>query len=304
MLEQGETVPPGTRWAGSPAAPVDALGATVEVMLGATNRGLGRGWHPKHLLAASLGVVGLELSAIATIVPSVVLVWWALLRWGLLAGLFATIPAGPLYVVTTCAVVALGKRLVLRHAPVGIHPARSGLGIRKWVTDKLLEFSLLFTNSLYSTLYTVPWLRLLGARVGRGAEVSTAAHLDPDLLTLEPDSFVADMASVGAATFANGRMALLPTRVGHRAFVGNAAFVPAGTTLGAGSLIGVQTLPPDERRPRRHLLAGFARDAPAAAAEQRRVQRGADVPPAAAPRRAPPRGRVRPRDRCPRRCSA
>ncbi|GAA3221183.1 Pls/PosA family non-ribosomal peptide synthetase [Dactylosporangium siamense] len=249
VLEQGETVPPGTRWAGSPATPVAALGPTVEVMLGAAGRGLARGWHLKHLLAATLGVVGLELSAIATILPSVVLVWWVLLEWGLLAGLFATVPAGPLYVLTTCAVVALGKRLVLRHAPAGIHPARSGLGIRKWVTDKLLEFSLLFTNSLYSTLYTVPWLRLLGARVGRGAEVSTAAHLDPDLLTLEPDSFVADMASVGAATFANGRMALLPTRVGHRAFVGNAAFVPAGTTLGAGSLVGVQTLPPDDDVP-------------------------------------------------------
>jgi non-ribosomal peptide synthetase-like protein len=249
VLEQGETVPPGERWAGSPAAPVAALGPTVEVMLASTGRGLTRGWHPKHLLAAAAGVVGLELSAIATIVPSVVLVWWALLHWGLLAGLAATVPAGPLYVLTTCAVIALGKRLVLRHAPVGIHPARSGLGVRKWIADKLLEFSLLFTNSLYSTLYTVPWLRLLGARVGRGAEVSTAAHLDPDLLTLDPDSFVADMASVGAATFANGRMALLPTRVGHRAFVGNAAFVPAGTTLGAGSLVGVQTLPPGDDVP-------------------------------------------------------
>jgi non-ribosomal peptide synthetase-like protein len=249
VLEQGETVPPGDRWAGSPAAPVDSLGPTVETMLRGTGRGLSRGWHPQHWLAAVLGVVGLELGAIATIVPSVALVWWALLRWGLLAGLVATVPAGPLYVLTTCAVIALGKRAVLRHAPAGIHPARSGLGIRKWVTDKLLEFSLQFTNSLYSTLYTVPWLRLLGARVGRGAEVSTAAHLDPDLLTLHSDSFVADMASVGAATFANGRMALLPTTVGHRAFVGNAAFVPAGTTLGAGSLVGVQTLPPDEHVP-------------------------------------------------------
>ncbi len=249
VLEQGETVPAGARWAGSPAQPVAGLGATVELMLGTGSRGAGQGWHPKHLAAAVAGAVGLELGAIATVVPSVVLVWWALLRWGLLAGLAATVPAGPLYVLSTCAVVAAGKRLVLPHAPAGIHPVRSGLGIRKWITDKLLEFSLLFTNSLYSTLYTVPWLRLLGARVGRGVEVSTAAHLDPDLLTLDPDSFVADMASVGAATFANGRMALLPTRVGQRAFVGNAAFVPAGTTLGAGSLVGVQTVPPDDDVP-------------------------------------------------------
>jgi hypothetical protein len=49
---------------------------------------------------------------------------------------------------------------------------------------------------------------MLGARVGQRAEVSTAAHLDPDLLAVAQESFVADMASVGAATFANGRMAL------------------------------------------------------------------------------------------------
>lgn len=107
----------------------------------------------------------------------------------------------------------------------------------------------MFTNSLYATLYTVPWLRMLGARVGRGAEVSTVAHIDPDLLVLEQESFVADMASVGAATFANGRVAFRPTRVGSRAFVGNAAFVPAGTDLGPNSLVGVSTVPPSDSVP-------------------------------------------------------
>jgi non-ribosomal peptide synthetase-like protein len=178
------------------------------------------------------------------ILPGVALVWWALLNYGVLAGLIATLAAGPIFVLTVCIVVALGKRLVLPRAPVGVHPVRSWLGMRKWITDKLLEFSLLFTNSLYATLYTVPWLRLLGARVGPRAEVSTAAHLDPDLLTLGRESFVADMASVGCATFANGRMAFLPTEIGSRAFVGNASFVPAGTQIGADALVGVSTVPP------------------------------------------------------------
>ncbi|WP_279582943.1 hypothetical protein [Fodinicola feengrottensis] len=195
------------------------------------------------------GLAGLEVGAIATIVPGVALVWWALLTMGVLAGVIATILAGPVFVLTVCGVVAVGKRMVLPNTPVGIYHSRSGLGVRKWIADKLLEFSLTFTNSLYATLYTVPWLRMLGAQVGRRAEVSTAAHLDPDLLVLGTESFVADMASVGAATFANGRVAFLPTSVGSRAFVGNAAFVPAGSTLGSGSLVGVGTVPPDENVP-------------------------------------------------------
>jgi non-ribosomal peptide synthetase-like protein len=208
-----------------------------------------RDWRLRHVLAAVLGLAVLEISVIAMIVPSMALVWWALLSYGVVAGLIATLPAGPLYVLTVCAVVAVGKRIVLPRVPIGIHLARSGLGVRKWIADKLLEFSLMFTNSLYATLYTVPWLRMLGARVGRGVEVSTAAHLDPDLLILGQESFVADMATVGAATFANGRVTFLPTRVGSRAFVGNAAFVPAGTDLGSNSLVGVGTLPPDDGVP-------------------------------------------------------
>ncbi|GDY33429.1 Pls/PosA family non-ribosomal peptide synthetase [Gandjariella thermophila] len=243
----GERVPAGARWAGSPAQPRPALDDVTETML--ASRGRLRGWRVWHVAAALIGLAGLELAAIAMILPSVALVWWALLGWGVLAGLAATIPAGPVYVATVCLIVAVGKRLVLPRVPVGIHPLRSWLGVRKWVADKLLEFSLMFTNSLYATLYTSPWLRALGARVGARAEVSTAAHLDPDLLVLGEESFVADMASVGAATFAAGRVAFHPTEVGRRAFVGNAAVVPAGTTMGAGSLVGVATVPPEERIP-------------------------------------------------------
>jgi len=41
------------------------------------------------------------------------------------------------------------------------------------------------TYTLYATLYVLPWLRLLGARIGKRAEISTVSHFDPDLLTLD-----------------------------------------------------------------------------------------------------------------------
>ncbi|MEJ2884815.1 Pls/PosA family non-ribosomal peptide synthetase [Actinomycetospora aeridis] len=245
-LGRDEVVPAGVTWAGSPPAEVTTQDPALASMRSA---GPLPGWRLRHLPGALAGLVGLEVAAVVMVVPSVLVVWGALLAAGVLAGLAATLLAGPVFVVTVCAVVALGRRLVLPRTPVGIHPARSALGLRKWVADALLAYSLAFTNSLYATLYTVPWLRLLGARVGRGAEVSTAAHLDPDLLTLGDDSFVADMASIGAATYADGRLLLRPTRVGDRAFVGNAALVPSGVGTGDGSLVGVHTVPPAEGVP-------------------------------------------------------
>lgn len=246
MIGRGQVLGDRERWAGSPSARVERLSPVVESMLSAMPV---PGWTRRLRLRALVGLCLLELLPLAMFVPGVAMVWWALLNHGIVAGLVAAAFVGPVFVLTVCVLVAVTRRLVLPQTPTGVHGLHSGLGIRKWIVDKLLEQSLTHTNSLYATLYTVPWLRALGATVGRGAEVSTAAHLDPALLTLRDDSFVADMASVGSATFANGRMALQHTVVGRRAFVGNASMVPAGTTMGDDSLVGVHTVPPPDGVP-------------------------------------------------------
>ncbi|MEU0251791.1 Pls/PosA family non-ribosomal peptide synthetase [Streptomyces sp. NPDC006184] len=234
----GEAIPAGARRAGSPARPVTALSPLVESMLTVPRRP--DRWRPRHLAAAFLGLLLLEAVPIAAAAPGTALCWWAWQHGDPAVALLF----GPVFLAAVCLIVAVGRRAVLPRTPVGVHRARSALGVRKWVADKLLEHSLTLTNSLYATLYTAPWLRLLGARVGRGAEVSTVAHIDPDLLTLGDGSFVADMAGAGVAVFAADLMALAPTEVGGRAFVGNAALVPAGTRLGSGCLVGVASVPP------------------------------------------------------------
>ncbi|MFP5069837.1 Pls/PosA family non-ribosomal peptide synthetase [Pseudonocardia nantongensis] len=235
-----QVIPPREHWAGSPAVP-DAVDAAIAEL---AERGPAPSWTRPQLAAAAAGVVGLELVSLLSLVPAVLLVWVSLLVFGPRPALAVAVAVGPVFVLTVCVLVALGRWAVRPRTGPGVFPARSALGLRKWFGDKLLEMSLAHTNSLYSTLYTVGWLRLLGARIGRGAEVSTASHLDPEMLTISQGSFVADMASVGSATFHNGWMVRRPTLVGRRAFVGNAAVVPAGSSLGDESLIGVATVPP------------------------------------------------------------
>lgn len=231
----------GEAFAGSPAGPVDEIDPELGEVMAAPRA---PGWTLGPLLGSVAGLVGLEAAVLAMVLPSVALVWGAVLGLGVLVGLVAAVLSGPLFVLTACAVVAAGRKLVLPQVPTGVHPVRSGLGVRKWIGDSLLEAHLTYTNAMYATLWTAPWLRLLGARIGRGVEVSTAAHIDPDLLDIGHDSFVADMAAVGAASFANGRMVARPSRIGDRSFVGNAALLPAGADTGRGSLVGVLTVPP------------------------------------------------------------
>ncbi|MCE0761492.1 amino acid adenylation domain-containing protein [Pseudonocardia kujensis] len=235
-------VPPGQRWSGSPAAP--DTGRSDDEVAGLAALPPAQPWGAAGRLGTLAGLALLDLLPILMLVPTLLLVWGALLEFGQTVGLLAAACVGPVFVATACLTIAATRQAVLPATPTGTHPARSTLGVRKWVADKLLEMSLELTNSLYATLYTVPWLRALGARVGPGAEVSTVAHVDPDLLTLGRESFVADMASAGGATFHRGWVSFRTTEVGDRAFVGNAALLPPGSRLGAGSLVGVQTVPP------------------------------------------------------------
>jgi non-ribosomal peptide synthetase-like protein len=89
-----------------------------------------------------------------------------------------------------------------------------------------------------------PWFRALGAKLGRFVELSTASTTTPDLLDIGDDCTIADEVSLGAARVERGWLTLAPTRLGRRAFVGNGAVIPAGTTLGAESLVGVLTVAP------------------------------------------------------------
>lgn len=244
LLRHGDHVPARQEWAGSPATPqpparTDPVLATMRDCDEAP-----REWAPDLRRKLLAGITFLELMPIIATVPIMMLVWWALLTYDHMAALWVTLGSGLIFVVSTCALILWFRRFAMQRTPVGVHHMRSELGVEKWYSDKLLEASLEFTNSLYGTLYTPHWLRMLGAHVGKGAEIATIANIDPDLLTLKDGTFVADMASIGSAGYGNGHIVFRKTVVEDRAFVGNASFIPSGTRLGTNSLIGVLSTPP------------------------------------------------------------
>lgn len=242
-LGGGRVVPADQAWGGSPVRALESVGDPVfELMAGCQKAPTA--WTDTHRARFAWGLVALELAPLAALLPIVALVWWVLLTVGGGWALLVTALTGPVFVLTVCGVVLALRRFGLPRTPVGVHHLHSQLGVEKWFADKLLETSLLLTNTLYSTLYTTRWLRMLGARIGRSAEVSTIANIDPDLLTVGDESFIADMASVGSATYCNHHVAFRPTTIAPRAFVGNASFVPSGTSLESGSLLGAASVPP------------------------------------------------------------
>lgn len=240
LVARDQTIPDRETWAGSPPQRLVNTDSVIETM--ADQKTLST-WSPKLWAGFVAGWLFLEILPSIMTAPGLIFAY-ATSGGEPLQGLVAAPIAGLLFVLTACALVAALKKLVMPTVRPGIFSVYSSFGLRKWLADKLMMTSLGVTNTLYATLYTTPWLRLLGAKVGPRSEISTVAHIDPELLTLGAESFLADNVAVGPAKYYNGFMALGTTELGTRCFVGNSALVPGSTRLGEGSLIGAHSVPP------------------------------------------------------------
>lgn len=231
LLGDGEVVPAGEGRRGAPAQP-----AVVPVPVANTPDRKRRPivFGLLHLLTVNL--LGLLLLLTAT--PAVVGIVLVVAYYGIIVALAAVCVAIPVSVLLFCLMTAGLKALILRRLEPGVYPVQSLVYLRTWTMDCLLAISSGYLRSLYTTIYLPPWLRLLGAKIGARAEISTVSQLTPDLVTIEEESFFADGATVGGRQFFRGYVKFAENRIGRRSFVGNSAILPPGEAVGDGCLIG------------------------------------------------------------------
>ena len=148
--------------------------------------------------------------------------------------------------VTYALLVALTLRRVWRLVRPGWHGGGGRLGWALWFTGDLQESAAAVLFPLYASLYTRGWLRLMGIRVGRGTEISTATGLSP-LVSFGELSHTTDDVGFCGARARGGWLRIEPIAIGSRTFVGPGAILREGTRLEDDSLVGALTLAP--RRP-------------------------------------------------------
>jgi len=239
LLRPGQTVPAGDYWHGAPARAV-----AEAPPLGTENAERSTptiGWY--GLFAVALAWV-LAVPVIA-VTPTVWLMFEAWVSAGLGAAVAASLPGSWLFVACFLGLVAATKWIVLGRIEPGAWPVHSTMYIRKWLVDALVQSSLMVVQPIYGTIWLPPWLRMMGARIGRRAEISTVDHLSTDLLEVGDESFIADSVSVGPQRVHNGVVAVGGARIGRRSFVGNSALLPASSDVPSGQLVGLVSRPPD-----------------------------------------------------------
>lgn len=134
--------------------------------------------------------------------------------------------------------------LILPRVTSGSWSIHSGFYARKWTVALATEVTLETLSSLFATIYMRFWYRIMGARIGTGAEISTNLSGRYDLTAIGAGNFIADEVVFGDEDMRRGYMRLDMTRTGEQVFVGNDAVVPPGADIPDRVLIGIKSKPP------------------------------------------------------------
>ncbi len=153
-------------------------------------------------------------------------------------------PTAFVMVIVTVCFIAACRWIILPRVREGIHSVHSWFYFRKWMVALAAEVTLETLSSLFATVYMRAWYRLMGAKIGKDAEISANLAGWYDLVEIGEKCFIADEVVLGDEEIRNGWMHLQRVRTGPRVFIGNSAVVPAGSDIPANALIGIKSKPP------------------------------------------------------------
>ncbi|WP_327595631.1 Pls/PosA family non-ribosomal peptide synthetase [Streptomyces chartreusis] len=233
-------VPTGQRWAGAPA-----------VKLGKAKRNWpkdrprrGTYWRVMYgLTGFALSALPVLAGAAAFLVGRVFFTPGSPLAGAALALVPATLAFGAAYAL----LILVSVRLLSLGLREGTHPTHSRVGWQAWTVTQLMDRARDTLFPLYAGLATPVWLRLLGMRIGRGAEVSTVLAL-PSLTTVGEGAFLADDTLTAPYELGGGWMRIGRAEIGRRAFLGNSGMTGPGRTVPDGGLVGVLSATPKKAK--------------------------------------------------------
>ncbi|MGW0868671.1 Pls/PosA family non-ribosomal peptide synthetase [Streptomyces sp. NPDC002611] len=237
-------VPTGQRWAGAPA-----------VKLGRAKRNWpkerpGRG----ALWRVMYGVTGVGLTALPVLSAAAALLVAALfvapdagLGTALRGAALALVPATLAFGLAYALLIVVAVRLLSLGLREGTHATHSRVGWQAWTVTQLMDRSRDVLFPLYAGLVTPVWLRLLGMRIGRRAEVSTVLAL-PSLTTVGEGAFLADDTLTAPYELGGGWLRIGRAEIGRRAFLGNSGMTGPGRSVPDGGLVGVLSATPKKAK--------------------------------------------------------
>jgi non-ribosomal peptide synthetase-like protein len=241
-LERGGRIPRGERWDGIPARPAGRAPAAPNV---APGRMLSPRAAGDLLLLARLALV-MFLALPAELLGLAVWRWYGDRVTSIASAVDTLLDARAAITMMALAVAAVPLTLIMeaiacrilgrdRDRVVSRWSARY---VPLWLVPELVDSA---QRWLYGTLFWPHWLRLAGARVGRGCEVSSLFDALPATIDIGDRTFCADGIYLGGARVHRGTVTVWPVSLGSNVFLGNGALIPGGVRVPEGTLLGINT---------------------------------------------------------------
>ncbi|MFJ2620680.1 Pls/PosA family non-ribosomal peptide synthetase [Glutamicibacter sp. NPDC087344] len=241
------TVPANERWSGSQ---LEYLGEAGADWPGADARPRAHRAGFLHTVRYAVSLGWLGLMPLLSILPgALVLFSWidmraeleeVLVQLALWAPLFAVLTA-----VTFLALSIITVRVLASYLKPGFHSSRGTTAWAAWLSNLVLAKTLMSVYPLYASIATPLWFRLLGAKVGKHAEISTMETI-PHLTRIDDRSFMADHSLASHPRVRGQWLQLGHTRVEEKSFVGNSGIVGPDTVVPKDSLIAVLSSTPKD----------------------------------------------------------
>ncbi|WP_394816124.1 Pls/PosA family non-ribosomal peptide synthetase [Streptomyces mooreae] len=161
--------------------------------------------------------------------------------------LIALVPATLAFGLAYAALLLVAVRLLSRGLRPGRYPLHGRTGWQAWAVSQLMDRARDTLFPLYAGLITPVWLRALGMKVGRRAEVSTVLAL-PSLTRVRDGAFLADDTLVAPYELGGGWLRIGAAEIGERAFLGNSGMTAPGRAVPARGLVGVLSATPEKAK--------------------------------------------------------
>lgn len=242
LLAMGQTIPEGESLIGSPAR-------SGEVELPDTDNKISSNSIIKnflHGICQYLLLMLIEVVYITSVTPGIILIVYYCYTTGEYINCLWAVPLSAFMFMFFFFLQIFFLKKIFRPLKKGDYSLKSYGYLKIWFCERLMGLSLGTMESLYGTVFTASWFRLLGAKIGKKSEIATLNFSLPDMLNIGQECFVGDGAILAPARVYNGYIRLQPVYLGNRVFIGNGALIPQHTKLNNNCLIACASTTPGD----------------------------------------------------------
>ena len=128
--------------------------------------------------------------------------------------------------------------------PQGRYPLRSFITIQWGLSMISHRVAQLFLKQVVPSFLANIYYKMMGAKIGKGAQLNSEYINDASMITLGDRVVVGGSATINGHLVESGEIVLAPVNIGNDVLIGGGSIIQPGCTIGDGAVIGSRAVVP------------------------------------------------------------